>query len=176
MLITLDAEDIENLRSIRKSSSNEIAFLLSNNSITTFEGEYNCIDIPMFDSIIGHSHPLNAISNYNPPSKTDFLGSITIPNQDWFVVDELGIWVYSYNLSNPPEHVIDYISQRFDLAAIGIMNGKLSLDEYLECINKCVIVDETDQGVSIAFYEYTRTSHVSLFFLSESEHIVYITH
>jgi hypothetical protein len=162
MLITLDSEDIESLRSIRSSSSNEIAFLLSNDSIITFEGDYDRIDIPMCNSIIGHSHPHNMISDYNPPSKADFIGSIKIPNQDWFVVDELGIWVYSCNIPKLSQPIINYIAHRFDLAAIGIMNGKLTVDQYLRSINRCVLLDKTLQGVSIAFYKYGTITSICL--------------
>lgn len=162
MQITLDQSDIANLKSIRDENSNEIAFLISNDEILTFEGSCDCATIPIGNWIIGHTHPANELYKYNPPSKIDIIAAIEIPHQDWIIIDSIGIWIYRFNIDNPDHETIAYITNRFDIAAIGIMNGLLALDEYLNSINQCVIINQQTQGVNIQFLPYSTTTHIEL--------------
>lgn len=85
-MITIDHEDISNLRSIRNDNTKEVAFLVSDECITTFEGQADSIDeIPIGNWIIGHSHPPLEEYEYNmSPLATQPLVFQLQPVLGWF--------------------------------------------------------------------------------------------
>ncbi len=149
---TLDLEDINALYELRSETVNEVAFLVSKDEIQTFIGEYSYIDIPSNDSIIGHTHPKIDNCKYNPPSKQDIISAISIPYQDWFIVEEQGVWIYNIHIDDLSEEAYQYIINRFDMTAIGLMNEFLTIDEYLKSVNNCVIQDGKNV-VSVIFHD-----------------------
>lgn len=84
-IISVSFEDIQAMRDIRDGTSNECAFLVSEDTITTYEGDYSYVDIPLPDEscdyVIGHSHPCCYENKYNPPSKEDIIAAIDRPFQ-----------------------------------------------------------------------------------------------
>ncbi len=135
MIIELDNEDINQLIQLRTDNPNcEIAFIVEQDTISIINGEYDHIDnIPCGIGIIGHTHPSATGYEYNPPSVIDIESAMTIPTQDWFIVDKYGIWIYSTNCSP-----IDL--NKVDLYACQLMNNDIKLETYIKKINQHLIV------------------------------------
>ena len=136
-MIRLDTFDINQLRELRiQHHINELAFIVNKTSISIIKGEYEGVgNIPLGLGIIGHTHPPAAEYLYNPPSETDVIAAMDMPDQDWFIIDELGIWVYCIPFGTEK---ID--TDKIDLLACAIMNNEIDVDQYLEDINKYIIV------------------------------------
>ncbi len=153
-VIELTEEDITSMRRIRDDNTNEVAYLITEAEIRTLVGEYSGMDIPIGDWQIGHSHPCCTCNKYNPPSKQDIVAALQVPFHDWFVVDELGIWTYRIDMEDVDNDVYEYLASRFDMAAVGLMNGYITLSEYLESVNTCIMIMDGMYGTHVRFTEY----------------------
>jgi len=145
----LDAADIAQLRILRNEHfDHELAFIMSDDTISVIEGDRSSVDgIPLDIGIIGHTHPPITKYQYNPPSDIDIMAAMGIPNQDWFIIDELGVWIYRVDIANPNlapcnGKSANYVNlDKVDLCACALLNGEIDIDQYMTDINRYVFVE-----------------------------------
>lgn len=84
--------------------------------------------------------------------------------KDWFIVDELGIWIYSVNMENILSETYDYLTYRVDMAAIDLCTSCIELDDYINTVITSVSIphDTKKYIINMTFLSYEKTQNMTL--------------
>lgn len=175
MKIILSKKNISFIRKLRKNHpNNEIGVMLSKKELIWFVGKKDRIDfLPMSKGVPIHTHPRNKYK-YDPPSKYDIEISLNYPKCDLVVFDRYGIWVYKpvpgiekfldfmMTVNNKECYLSDFIINKTDYEAIGIINEYITLEEYIHKMRTMVNINNKFYGIDIKFYPYYGIDDIEL--------------
>lgn len=145
-MIIIDRPTVLALKKIRNAHSKEVVFVVSPKKVDYYVGDIHSAKVPIIpNTLIGHSHPKYKKRMFNPPSAVDVLTCIQFPKQDWFILDQLGVWVYQLPFVKPKMSK-RMMNDKSDLHASHLILGKLTVGEYIGAMKSI--------GIDVRFTRY----------------------